>query len=41
MVELIMCFGVGLMCGIAGTTLLFCAIFNGSNSKKTRMDSES
>lgn len=41
MVELIICFGVGLVCGIAGTTLLFSAIFNDSNSKKTGMDSES
>lgn len=39
--NLIICFAVGLVCGIAGTTLLFSAIFNDSNSKKTRLDSES
>lgn len=36
-----MCFAVGLVCGIAGTTLLFSAIFNDSNSKKTGLDSQS
>lgn len=41
MINLIMCFAVGLVCGIAGTTLLFSAIFNDSNSKKTGMDSKS
>jgi hypothetical protein len=41
MINLIMCFAVGLVCGIAGTTLLFSAIFNDSNSKKTGLDSKS
>lgn len=41
MMNLIMCFAVGLVCGIAGTTLLFSAIFNDSNFKKTGLDSKS
>ena len=41
MINSIICFAVGFVCGIAGTTLLFNAIFNDSNFKKTRLDVES